>query len=160
MIEWIVLVWTVACPWVPSSFRGIQDCPDGNVQKFFISSATAQFEQKWNSLSGKERETARVFKGRERKIRTWFFECPEKDFDFKAVLDDADNRTEALVSSEHYPVYVYKVYWKNRTISEYLNEIEILQNLSADYEIGQDARDRANELIRYLRQAIVAKGTK
>ena len=68
MIEWIVLVWTVACPWVPSSFRGIQDCPDGNVQRFFISSTTAQFEQKWDSLSGKERETARVFKGQERRV--------------------------------------------------------------------------------------------
>lgn len=93
MIEWIVLVWTVACPWVPSSFRGIQDCPDGNVQRFFISSTTAQFEQKWNSLLGKERETARVFKGKEYQVRP-FFELQSKDLDYEKALDEAEKRTE------------------------------------------------------------------
>ena len=124
MIEWVVLVWTVACPWVPSSFRGIQDCPDGNVQRFFISSTTAKFDQKWNSLSGKEREMARVFKGKEYQVRP-FFELQGKKYPVKL--------------KEGVPSWQWELVLRD------------LEYTSADPDTEESTRELANETIKSIR---------
>lgn len=61
MIEWIVLIWTATC-FPASSF----ECNSlHKIDRVYVSSSITQFEQKFNCLSGKERETARIFRGNE-----------------------------------------------------------------------------------------------
>lgn len=66
MIEWIVLVWTIANP-LTGFGGGVVEAKIGrNPPQVFITSSTAQFQERWNSLSKEERESARVFKGYEK----------------------------------------------------------------------------------------------
>ncbi len=111
MIEWIVLVWVAPC-WPVSSFK----C-DGSdrITRVSISSTTAQFEQKWNSLSGKELETARVFRGKEAIPKT-ILES-ESGKTFEQLADEAAEETNKKLAAEeceyldHKPDNLVTRYW-------------------------------------------------
>src|SRR3990167_8465050 len=87
MIEWIVLTWVATC-WPASSFK----C-DGSdkFDKVFVSSSVVQFEQKWNSLSGKDRETAQIFIGKKARVEVVLNPSPAPSENFqryKCLGDD------------------------------------------------------------------------
>ena len=119
MIEWIVLLWVSPC-WPTSSWK----CSYGDATNFYVSSTTAQFEQKWNSLSGKERETARVFWGNEPCVRT--------SFEFQ-------DRESPVKLKDGVPTYQWELVLRD------------LEYTSADPDTEESTRKLANATIKSIR---------
>ena len=68
MNEWIILVWFSVCP-INHSFYSGMVCKDGMLQNFYVSTSTERFNEKWNSLSGDNRNNSHIFKGSEFKVK-------------------------------------------------------------------------------------------
>lgn len=90
MTEWIVLTWIGICPFRLNSLPADMVCEGDGVPRHFISSSTAAFNEKWNSLSGKERETARIFSGKELQVKTILELQDTKEKSFEQILDETE----------------------------------------------------------------------
>ena len=64
MIEWIVLIWTVANPLFGFSGAVIESKLGKRPPQVFVSSSTVDFTAKWETLSADEKKAAQIYVGK------------------------------------------------------------------------------------------------
>lgn len=64
MIEWIILVWTVANPLTGFHGNVVENKLGKRPPQVFITSTTADFTAKWETLSKDEKENSQIFLGK------------------------------------------------------------------------------------------------